>query len=446
MNPNTSDVVGEEAAIIAAFDTWENDPLSHADFRYDGATTLACRAFDGTQAVYWTSSGCPTGNCGNFLACTDSWINNAAVYHFDIEFNDNLSWALGAVSGKYDIQSVAVHEAGHTLNLKHPIDCSQVMGIASAGPPAVGCLPTNATRRTLGSGDLNGVRVLYPMQHLTSYELARTRSGDFNGGGKSDIATWRPSTGEWNIAYQEGGHTTILWGAPVDIPVTGDFNGGGKTDIVAWSPATGNWQIRYSEGGSVTYGWGAGDHIPVPGDYNGLGKTDLAVWKPSTGEWFIAYLETGTTEVLSWGASNHTPVPGDYNGGGKTDLAVWQPSNGTWYIAYREGGNAQVQWGASDHIPVPGDYNGGGKTDITTWRPSAGTWHIAYQEGGDTTIPWGASDHIPGPGDYNGGGKTDIVTWRPSTGDWHIAYQEGGNTTIQWGASDHIPIAGRHSR
>jgi Matrixin len=120
VNPNTPDVSGEEVGVTAAFDTWENDPNSNMDFRYDGTTTTTCPANDGTNAVFWYYSNC--SNCvSNFLACVTWFPVGVDLAYFDVEFNDNWTWALGAVSGAYDVQSVAVHEAGHALGLNHPI-------------------------------------------------------------------------------------------------------------------------------------------------------------------------------------------------------------------------------------------------------------------------------------------------------------------------------------
>ena len=93
------------------------------------------------------------------------WVNPtvpADLNAYDIEFNDNFDWAIGAISGKYDIQSVAVHEAGHAIGLEHPFDCGQVMGIVTS---TQGCVNPGTTKRNLGTGDKNGVKVLYPPDH-----------------------------------------------------------------------------------------------------------------------------------------------------------------------------------------------------------------------------------------------------------------------------------------
>jgi len=159
VNPNTPDVSGEESAVTAAFDTWENDPNSNMDFRYDGTTTVNCPGNDGVNAVYWSYSNCANCVPSNFYACT-AWFSVGVDFaYFDIEFNDNYAWAVGAVSGKLDIQSVAVHEAGHALGLHHPYDCNQVMGIR---PETLTCVDFGVTDRSLGAGDQLGVKVLYP--------------------------------------------------------------------------------------------------------------------------------------------------------------------------------------------------------------------------------------------------------------------------------------------
>jgi hypothetical protein len=37
----------------------------------------------------------------------------------EVWFNDGFSWSMGAAPGKIDLQSVILHEFGHTLNLGH---------------------------------------------------------------------------------------------------------------------------------------------------------------------------------------------------------------------------------------------------------------------------------------------------------------------------------------
>ena len=86
------------------------------------------------------------------------------------------------------------------------------------------------------------------------------------------------------------------------MPVPGGYSWAGKTDMATWRPSTGQWLIL----GKPAVSWGKAGDIPVPGDYNGDGVTDLAVYRPSTGEWLIR----GQAGVpVTWGVTSDIPVP-----------------------------------------------------------------------------------------------------------------------------------------
>ena len=80
------------------------------------------------------------------------------------------------------------------------------------------------------------------------------------------------------------------WGLGTDLPVPGDYDDGGKTDIAVWRGADTSWYIVQSSNDAVqTVSWEAssfGD-VPVPGDYDGDGKTDVAVWRGPEGTWYV---------------------------------------------------------------------------------------------------------------------------------------------------------------
>jgi len=142
---------------------------------------------------------------------------------------------------------------------------------------------------------------------------------DYDGDGRSDVAVYRPATGQWFI-LQSSTKTGLLvsWGAGEstglgDIAAPGDYDGDGQTDIAVYRQTTGTWLIRYSMGGSGSIDFGApsasglGD-TPVPGDYDGDGVTDLAVYRAATGQWFVRNSNGTGNTVSLWGA----PSLGDY--------------------------------------------------------------------------------------------------------------------------------------
>jgi hypothetical protein len=226
-------------------------------------------------------------------------------------------------------------------------------------------------------------------------------SGDYDGDGKSDLALWVASpssnTAYWDLHTAAGAAITgngFSWGLPGDIPVPGDYNGDGKTDLATWRPSTGGWYIRTNTGATVA-GTGtifgqAGD-IPVPGDYNGDGKTDFAVFRPSTGQWLIETTAgvaiTDFASTTGYGHAGDIPVPGDYNGDGVSDIAIYRPlsnGNGEWFLRTTAGGvitGDDTIYGLAGDVPVPGDYNGDGEADLVTWRPSTGAWFMHTTSG-----------------------------------------------------------------
>ena len=190
----------------------------------------------------------------------------------------------------------------------------------------------------------------------------------------------------------------VQWGQAGDVPVPGDYDGDGKTDLAVWRPGTGEWfVIDSSTGARRSRQWGQPGDIPVPGDYDGDGKTDFAVWRPSTGMWLVIDSSNGAERSQQWGQRGDVPVPADYSGDGRTDFAIWRPGDGQWWIIdIATGGQRNRQWGAPSDIPVPGDYDSDGKTDIAVWRSSTGTWWIVDSStGAERGVKWGQFGDVP---------------------------------------------------
>jgi hypothetical protein len=270
----------------------------------------------------------------------------------------------------------------------------------------------------------------------------------------SDLAIWRPSSGQWWVMAGTGTQqVTQSWGASGDIPVAGDYDGDGKTDFAVFRPSDSNWYfVLSSTGGTGQLAYGASGDQPVPADYDGDGKTDIAVFRNSNTTWYVNYSSNGTNGSGTYGASGDIPAPADFDGDGKADLAVFRQSNTTFYSLNST--NLQTQstsFGASGDKPVCADYDGDGKADIALWRSSNATWYVRQSSDASTqTVQFGIGTDTPVQNDYDGDGKVDLAVWRGTAstspggdvGKWYIRNSSNTSTTRveQWGVAGDIPI------
>jgi len=156
-NINENVLSDQVTAIQNSFQTWEDDRGSYMDYTYNGTTSRQASGLisvsDGCNVV---SFGAIDGS-GSILALETTWYNPSTnlISEVDIRFDSAESWSTAGETGKFDVQSVSTHEVGHTLMLNHVDDPSQVMYPSiSAGQ----------IKRTLGSGDIAGIRFIYPQK------------------------------------------------------------------------------------------------------------------------------------------------------------------------------------------------------------------------------------------------------------------------------------------
>ncbi len=258
-------------------------------------------------------------------------------------------------------------------------------------------------------------------------------TGDFNGDGKTDIAS---ASGTTLYLYFGNGNGTFTAAPPTTVPVvnapgynfTGDFDGDGKTDIaVAYGPSL----YLYLGNGN---GFTVANTTPVPqwntskpgynltGDFNGDGKTDIAV---AYGSSLYLYLGNGngftvanTTTVPIWNTPDYI-FTGDFNGDGKTDIAVAYATSLYLYLGNDNGFTVAnttpvPTWGGVGYNFV-GDFNGDGKTDIAVAVGANLYLYLGSDNGfivaNTTPVPAlnYTSPRYNFTGDFNGDGKTDIA-------------------------------------
>ncbi|HEX8998420.1 MAG TPA: FG-GAP-like repeat-containing protein, partial [Blastocatellia bacterium] len=83
----------------------------------------------------------------------------------------------------------------------------------------------------------------------------------------------------------------------------------GKTDLAVWRASEGNWYIIESGSARLqTVTLGTQDDVPALADYDGDGKADLAVWQASTGVWTIKRSRDNVELSQVHGQSGDVPI------------------------------------------------------------------------------------------------------------------------------------------
>ena len=160
----------------ASFQTWEDDPGSSFDFTYRGTRADTAPGIgDGINLVGWSSIG------GSTIALTWLWASyipgnydSFRITETDMEFDNSKSWSAqpSGVAGRFDVQNIGTHEAGHTFGLGDmydPEDSEQTMyGYGATG---------ETKKRTLEWGDQAGIRTLYPGPGLVQITVTSSPTG-----------------------------------------------------------------------------------------------------------------------------------------------------------------------------------------------------------------------------------------------------------------------------
>lgn len=272
-------------------------------------------------------------------------------------------------------------------------------------------------------------------------------TADMDGDMWSDLSIFRPTGtfgAEWWWLKSSGGNAAVQFGLADDTVVPRDYTGDGRTDVAFWRPSTGQWYILRSEDYSFyAFPFGSTSDVPVPADYDGDGKADAAVFRPSTSIWYINR-SSGGTGIVQFGAAGDKPIGEDFDGDGKADVGVFRP-NGTggaeWWIARSSGTVFATQFGQSTDKAVPADYTGDGKADVAFWNPATGFWFVLRSEDYSYyAFPFGAAGDLPVPADYDGDGKDDAGVFRPSSGNWYLNRSTAGILIQQFGQTGDVPV------
>ncbi len=155
------DAIAVQNAITNAANTWDDATNQNLFADSNSVTfdpTVGADKYNQINTVSWkpyTNGNC-IAYCRQFFSSAKKVDGYNTMYDSDIVFNSNFNWRTDDSTSGIDVQSVALHEIGHTLGLddiynkpQFRYDTRQVMS------SYIG------TKRTLGNGDATGIWELY---------------------------------------------------------------------------------------------------------------------------------------------------------------------------------------------------------------------------------------------------------------------------------------------
>ncbi len=288
-------------------------------------------------------------------------------------------------------------------------------------------------------------------------------TGDFTGGGRTEVLFYCADDGNWWLAKDDG--VMLQWShhgnsaafgnltRPAIRFFTGDFTGGGRTEVLFYCANDGNWwlarddgtQLQWSHhGNSAAFG-----NLTRPairfftGDFTGGGRTEVLFYCANDGNWWLAR-DDGTH--LEWSVAGNTKglgdltrpairlFTGDFTGAGRTQVLLYCANKvGGWMIASHDG--AALQWSfCGDYKELgdltrpsirflTGDVRGTGHAQLLFYNAYAHRWYVAEMVADKlivTGLPaWGGLGELTRPdrdilvGDFAGLGRDQILVRMP---------------------------------
>jgi hypothetical protein len=212
-------------AVGRAFAAWEAVPTSSIAYQFGGFTAAMPGQDDGRTVIGFIAAP----ELERVLASTSLLIDELTgeLLEADIFFNSAFSWSTtaGGESGRFDIETIAVHEIGHLNGLGHSgLGETEISGtgrrvLAAAStmfPLAFG--PGSQPHRTLQADDIAGISDLYPQENFEdtsgsiSGRVTRNGSGLFG----AHVVAFNPESGSLvgNFSLSENGEFSIAGLAP----------------------------------------------------------------------------------------------------------------------------------------------------------------------------------------------------------------------------------------
>lgn len=337
------------------------------------------------------------------------------------------------------VASVLLNEGGGTfadaVNYPVPVNSSQIQAADFSGDGKTDLVFNTFNKKVgllINAG--NGSFAAASSYNIGFY-FTEVVVGDFNSDSKSDLAL---------NAGVPGGTVSIFWGSGqqtfstrADYPAgqgsyaamtAGDFNGDGKTDLATANSVAATIGVLVNLGDGTFAARADSASPPIPfavaeADFNVDGKMDLAVTNYSSGQVSVAFGNgDGTFGAAATYAVGNMPeylVAGDFDGDGKSDLAVANWGGSTVSILRNKGDGtfiAKVDYPVG-RLPLAlavDDFNGDHKPDLFVPNSGAGNVSILINNGDGTfaaKVDYTTAAGVTGVtvGDFNGDGMDDFA-------------------------------------
>jgi hypothetical protein len=212
-------------AVDRAFSTWEDVPTAAVAYRFDGFTANLPGMDDGVSTLGFL----PRPDLDRVLASTSFLIDTITgeLVESDIFFNSVFPWSVAPAgeAGRYDVETIALHEIGHLSGLGHSL-----LGeteLAGGGRRVIGAEAVmfpiafsagSIADRTLKADDIAGLSDLYPAGGFSgstgsvSGRVTRNGRGIFG----AHVAAFHLATGQLvgNFSLTTDGQFSIAGLAP----------------------------------------------------------------------------------------------------------------------------------------------------------------------------------------------------------------------------------------